>query len=642
MITKRIIAAITALTILGGAFPISTFSKNVIASANAAADVITLKSKNKPLSLVQDNIKYELYSDHAVVAYASPRYNENITEVVIPDEIEGLPVVEIKGEAFSSSDLVNVKFGKNIKIIGDYAFAHSELKEVELPESLEEIGSNAFAYCFELEKVIFNDNLQSIGRYAFTSCRALTSVELPNSLVRIDKGAFKKCNNITDIKLGSSLKYIGDEAFASCNILGNIELGNEIVSIGKEVFNDDNIDSIVIPASINTLNGCPLYAYREDDKTYDTAIIVKNAECKLSSNETDWSKFIIVCEENSEPQKFAKENNLRFCTPEQYEKGEYEKEPKPSAIEEYSILDLGTMKCTMYADRCLVHDISMGDAEEIIIPDEIEGVPVVEVLGGTHDYENNKNVKRIVLGKNVRRINSYAFFEYPALEEVVFGEKLEEIGSLAFHNCNSLEKVSFTYNPDSGCSLKELKSTTFFLNPIKTMILPESVEYIEYSSIYPTGAFGMDGFSIVAVLNPECYFEPNSIRANDNLIIYGFGNSTAEKYAKDNDISFYQINSSEDLSKLLSTSEDNYQDPFYIDRLAGDTNCDGQIDLSDAVLIMQALSNPNRYGLNGSDPKHITEQGVINGDVHCPKSGITTTDALWIQDYLLGDFDSFD
>ena len=640
MKTKRIIAAITALTILGGAFPISTFSHNFITSANAATDVITLKSKNAPNELVQNNVKYELYSDHAVVVCASPKYNESLTEVVIPDEIEGLPVIEIKEEAFYASDLVNVKLGKNIKIIGEYAFYNTELTEIELPESLEEIGSYAFAYCSELEKVIFNDNLQSIGRYAFTYCRTLTSVELPNSLVRIDKGAFKKCNK-TDVKLGSSIKYIGDEAFASCNILGNIELADGIVSIGKDAFNDDNIDSIVIPASINTLNGCPLYSYSEDDKTYDTAIIIKNSECKLSSNGTDWSKFIIVCEENSEPQKFAKENNLRFCTPEQYEKGEYEKEPKPFEDEEFSILDLGTMKCTMYADRCYVYDISMGDGEEIIIPDEIEGVPVVEVSIEIDSYKNNTQVKRIVFGKNVRRINGI-FLEYSSLEEVVFGENIEEIRSFLFHNCTSLKKVSFKYNPDSGCSLKELGSYTFELNPIKMMILPESVEYIERCAVYARGPWETEGYSRVAVLNPECYFEPAAIIGDNNLIIYGFSNSTAEKYALDNDIMFMKIDSVEELSNLESTTDFKYPDPFYVDRLAGDTNCDGQIDLADAVLIMQALSNPNRYGLNGSDPKHITDQGVINGDVHNPQSGITSTDALWIQDYLLGDFDSFD
>ena len=37
------------------------------------------------------------------------------------------------------------------------------------------------------------------------------------------------------------------------------------------------------------------------------------------------------------------------------------------------------------------------------------------------------------------------------------------------------------------------------------------------------------------------------------------------------------------------------------DIFKGDTNCDCQVDMSDAVLIMQALANPDKYGENGKD-----------------------------------------
>lgn len=69
--------------------------------------------------------------------------------------------------------------------------------------------------------------------------------------------------------------------------------------------------------------------------------------------------------------------------------------------------------------------------------------------------------------------------------------------------------------------------------------------------------------------------------------------------------------------------------------LKGDANCDGSVDISDAVLIMQALSNPNRFGLKGSDKKHITPAGEKNADV-VGNNGITGADALEIQEYILG------
>ena len=68
----------------------------------------------------------------------------------------------------------------------------------------------------------------------------------------------------------------------------------------------------------------------------------------------------------------------------------------------------------------------------------------------------------------------------------------------------------------------------------------------------------------------------------------------------------------------------------------GDVNCDGDIDLSDAVLIMQSLANPNKYGQNGSDSHHITAQGLANADCTGNKDGVTSNDAQAIQKYLLG------
>ena len=71
------------------------------------------------------------------------------------------------------------------------------------------------------------------------------------------------------------------------------------------------------------------------------------------------------------------------------------------------------------------------------------------------------------------------------------------------------------------------------------------------------------------------------------------------------------------------------------DILAGDTNCDGKVDLADAVLIMQSLANPNKYGIGGTADKHLTDHGIINGDVDSSTKGLTSNDALLIQEYLL-------
>ena len=72
----------------------------------------------------------------------------------------------------------------------------------------------------------------------------------------------------------------------------------------------------------------------------------------------------------------------------------------------------------------------------------------------------------------------------------------------------------------------------------------------------------------------------------------------------------------------------------------GDANNDGQINLADTVMIMQALVNSPKYGLNGSDKSHITAQGWANADCAGNNDGVTNLDALAIQKYKLGLIDA--
>lgn len=72
------------------------------------------------------------------------------------------------------------------------------------------------------------------------------------------------------------------------------------------------------------------------------------------------------------------------------------------------------------------------------------------------------------------------------------------------------------------------------------------------------------------------------------------------------------------------------------DKLYGDANLDGTVDMSDCVLIMQSLANPSKYGVTGTYEKHITSDGADLADVSERGNGLTSNDALSIQRYLLG------
>lgn len=98
------------------------------------------------------------------------------------------------------------------------------------------------------------------------------------------------------------------------------------------------------------------------------------------------------------------------------------------------------------------------------------------------------------------------------------------------------------------------------------------------------------------------------------------------------DLKSYPIDTEGASAVTGSTSE-------YEDALWGDANCDGEVNMADAVLIMQYLANPDTYGLN--KPDGITEKGKANADVASHGDGITNNDALEIQSYKLGIIDKF-
>ena len=76
------------------------------------------------------------------------RYTGNETAVVIPAEINGIPVKEI----------------------GDGAFKGCSLSSVTLPSGIEKIGWFAFEGCTKLQEVYIPSSVLSIGHSAFNSC----------------------------------------------------------------------------------------------------------------------------------------------------------------------------------------------------------------------------------------------------------------------------------------------------------------------------------------------------------------------------------------------------------------------------------------------------------------------------------------
>lgn len=102
--------------------------------------------------------------------------------IILPDEIDGVPIVEIAPYAFSeckeaADDLVFVSdndlFADNWRRLKT-----TDIEEVRLPFGVREIGKYAFYRCRNLKKLILSDAILEIGGGALTGCRGIQEVEI--------------------------------------------------------------------------------------------------------------------------------------------------------------------------------------------------------------------------------------------------------------------------------------------------------------------------------------------------------------------------------------------------------------------------------------------------------------------------------
>jgi hypothetical protein len=125
--------------------------------------------------------------------------------VIVPEKIEGDPVVEIGDSSFRRHKVIAVVLPGGIKKIGESGFyGHGKLASINLPAGLQEIGKNAFAKT-GLTQVMIPEGIQRIEETTFQECKRLLAVTLPASIKEIEDSAFDGCGELADITIPASV-----------------------------------------------------------------------------------------------------------------------------------------------------------------------------------------------------------------------------------------------------------------------------------------------------------------------------------------------------------------------------------------------------------------------------------------------------
>ena len=305
--------------------------------------------------------------------------------------------------------------------------------------------------------------------------------------------------------------------------------------------------------------------------------------------------------------------------------------------QEYTESSLGYFNYWKYSDHILIRELNR-DVKNVVIPAEIENLPVTII--SENAFMNNNSIESVVIPNSVTDIRWWIFAGCSNLKEVSLGKGIETLGGYTFSGCSSL---SFVTIPNSvkiiwegafnDCenlssmnipnSVETIKASAFNgCTSLKEIVIPKNVALIE-DDVF----LNCTSLESITILNPEC--KMNNFVSEYNGTIYGYKGSTAETYANIYGISFIalddEITSTTTITtELTTTTVETVTSTSETSGIKyGDANCDGDVTIADAVLILQSIANPDNYKLS--------EQGRKNADVSNYGDGITASDALVIQ-----------
>ncbi len=322
---KRIAAAVTALVLAASA------GGQVLPAAVCGSSVIAASA---------DEYQGFVYEENGGMVLIQG-YSGSETEITVPSEINGCPVVRIAGSAFANNTaLKKVKISEGIMGIGDSAFEGcTGLTEIELPDTLTGIGYWAFLSCISLESIELPDSLESLSPYAFDSCSKLKSIKIPERVWTVDPKVFNRClslteiiitaegrndytvdgalyhrtqssdgteavavltkcpNGKTELKVGENVSRIESEAVRDCPELSAVTLPEGLESIGKYGFyNCPKLKTLTVPRSVKELGDMSV-GYSFDS---DTSVPVKT------------EGFLLYCYTDSAAHMYAEKNGINY------------------------------------------------------------------------------------------------------------------------------------------------------------------------------------------------------------------------------------------------------------------------------------------------------------------------------------------
>ena len=332
-----------------------------------------------------DVFKYTISNEGAIITGLN---NMTLTEIFVPDEIDGKKVIAIGDMAFAGcSSVENIVLNEGLIEIGEFAFAGCNLTEITLPDTVTSLGTQAFA-CESLSNLTLSEKLTELPELMLSDYDSLKTLIIPS-----------KVTKLSYMSLGTGME--------------TLYIPKSVTIIEGDCFTNSLKDIY--------------YAGSEDD--WDKISIDQNN--KLDDVTIHYSDFSYAISEDGISITGINDTSLtNINIPETI-----------AGKEVMAISDFAFAGCESVTKISLPNTLkTIGlfsfancSIKEITIPDSVTSI-AASAFSGCRSLEN------IVLSNNITKLSDYTFISCAALKSITIPEGVTEIGISAFSE-TSLEDM---------------------------------------------------------------------------------------------------------------------------------------------------------------------------------------------------------
>ncbi len=398
-----------------------------------------------------------------------------------------------------------------------------KIKKVNIMKGVTKIPPYAFDGCKKLNKVKISNTVKEIGAFAFYGC-SFDTITIPNSVKKMGSGVLGGSHLIKKVSMPGEMIFIwngkkedewgvitGYDNVECIHCTTNLKLSllnivrarnialldsDDYISENGAIYTKDGtillrvlggVNDLVISDKCKTINASAFtheyYNGTEDELVlYLNSVFIPESVERFDFKEEEpyigafysLEKFIIKTKTLPKEDVYNLAEASLNSKP--VIKGLYDA-GYDILVNGFLLFDETTDEYGTVIDSKISKEGKLAfhyylDDEVAIVPDCVEEVSIFNPLGKV----GNITTKKVIMGKNVKRICNSAFVNLKTLKEVELNEGLEEIGDNAFMNTGLTSLIL----PQS---VKSLGFDFITGTQIKEISIPKSVEY--YDGAFP-------------------------------------------------------------------------------------------------------------------------------------------------------------